>query len=146
MVELVVVIAVIGVLASSLIVLINPVTQLRRARDGTRKSDLSQIRSALELIRSDHGCYPYSSCAALTVFPDCDSALTAGLPPNTYMTRIPCDPQGGSYYYGSTGATYCLRACLENTSDTGRDTTNNFSCLGVAACPVGKVSFTLQNP
>jgi len=143
LIELIVVIGVIGVLAGALVVLIDPATQLRRARDAQRKSDLSQIQSAIEIYRADLEEYPSLS--------GCGLELTGGTPPNTYMTQVPCDPlppPSTNYFYSAneTFSTYCLRACLENTSDQGRDSTNNFNCENVETCPSEKVSYTVRNP
>ncbi len=122
LIELLVVIAIIGVLAS--ILFVNFIGVRQRARDSQRKSDLRQIQSALEFYRADEGSYPSS-------LPACGSAMTAGSPPTTYMQKIPCDPNGssyynsGMYYYSSNdGITYILGACLENTNDSQGTTTS----------------------
>lgn len=83
------------------------------ARDGTRKTDLENIRSALEVYRSDCGTYP----ATLTF----GGTLTGGeaaCTGNTYMSRVPQDPISSrySYSYSSTGSTYTLCAYLEGGS------------------------------
>jgi len=139
-------VAIIGLLAGILVTLISPVTQLRRGRDTQRKSDLSRIQSAIEIFRADLSAYP-------STLPGCSLSLIGGAPANTYMTQVPCDPLSPPTVYlysaNATSTTYCLRACLEDTSDQGRDSSNNFTpCQGVAiaACPAGKVSYTVQNP
>jgi general secretion pathway protein G len=121
LVELLVVVGIIGILATLLMA--NFIGVRQRARDAQRKSDIRQIQSALELYRSDLGSYPVSLSA-------CGAALIGGSPVNTYMARIPCDPSGSSYYNsgsyrytGSGGTTYTLGACLENTADTQQGTT-----------------------
>ncbi len=114
LVELLIVIAIIGVLSALLMA--NFVGVRQRARDAQRKSDLRQVQSALELYRSDLGLYPTTQNG-----PDCDAALSSGT--TTYMTKVPCDPTNtsfysGSYYYYSDGSVYYLVACLENSSDS----------------------------
>jgi general secretion pathway protein G len=116
LVELLVVVGIIGILATLLMA--NFIGVRQRARDAQRKSDIRQIQSALELYRSDIGSYPAS-------VPACGSALTGGTPVNTYMQRVPCDPSGSSYYNSgsyrytsSGGTTYSIGGCLENTADT----------------------------
>ena len=115
LVELLIVVAIIGVLATLLMA--NFIGVRQRARDAQRKADLRQVQSALEFYRSDLGSYPASLSA-------CGSAFTAGSPPSTYMQKLPCDPLGATYYnsgsyrYTSGGTTYTLGTCLENTADT----------------------------
>lgn len=160
LVELVIVIAVIGVLATSLIVLVNPISQLQKSRDATRKSDLSQIRSALELYRADIGSYPLQT--TVTDPPsgqfspegniNCGAVPFKGSGSNTYMRKIPCDPlpEGGvpKYRYESESSSYNLWACLENINDKDRDGDNQSAadkCADSTGQPK-RVSYTLQNP
>lgn len=116
LVELLIVVGIIGILATLLMA--NFIGVRQRARDAQRKSDIRQIQSALEFYRSDLGTYPASLSS-------CGNSLTGGSPVNTYMQKLPCDPGGtsgynsGTYYYTSSGGTtYGLGACLENTADT----------------------------
>lgn len=136
LIELLIVFVIIGVLATLLTA--NYIGVRQRARDAQRKADLRQIQSALEIYRSDNGTYPTTS------LPRCGSSLTGGSGPTTYMQKIPCDPLdvGGSYTYPtSNGTTYSLIACLENKSDSQKDTANVAPCDGTT-----RFSYTLQNP
>src|SRR5882672_7317795 len=93
LIELLLVLAIIGVLTSFLVA--NLIGAKARARDAQRKSDLQQIRAALELYRADLNSYPP---APLT----CGSALLGNSA--TYMTKVPCDPLSkSSYSYTLTG-------------------------------------------
>ncbi|MBI2195693.1 MAG: type II secretion system protein [Candidatus Levybacteria bacterium] len=71
LVELLIVIAIIGVLTTLLMA--NFIGVRQRARDAQRKSDLRQIQSALELYRSDQGSYPQilPNCQNSIKSPDC---------------------------------------------------------------------------
>lgn len=118
LVELLVVLTIIGVLAT--ILMVNFVGIRQRARDSQRKGDLLQIQSALELYRADQGTYPIANELP------CGVAFIGGVAPNenTYMQKVPCDPLGATYYNGgeyvyisSDGMTYSLAACLENPAD-----------------------------
>jgi len=139
LIELLVAIAIISILSSFL--LANFVGVRQRARDGTRKSDLRQIQSALELYRSDQGGYP-------TNLPVCASALKDPLGAVTYMQKIPCDPTNAgqyiyTYVYDTVNNAYKLYSCLENTNDSQKDASNNLSyCAGGTT----NWSYTLQNP
>lgn len=117
LVELLIVIAIIGVLAALL--MSNFIGVRQRARDAQRKSDLKQVQSALELYRSDLGSYPTTNN-----FPAClDPLVNPAAVATIYMQKLPCDPSGssynsGDYSYTSDGSTYSLSACVENTSDS----------------------------
>ncbi|MCL6096137.1 MAG: type II secretion system protein GspG [Patescibacteria group bacterium] len=131
LVELLIVVAIIGVLATLLMV--NFVGVRQRARDAQRKSDLRQIQSALEIYRADNSSYPLAV-----------SGLNSGCPASftyngtTYMSKVPCDPLGASYIFSSTGSTYSITACLENTNDSQKDQAN--------ACSLPYWSYTLTQP
>ena len=140
LIELLVVIAIIGLLTSFLVA--NFVGVKERARDAQRKSDLRQIQAALEIYRSDKGSYPLTSMIANPCTPG--TSWTDG---STYMQDVPCDPLNTeefvyTYTYDCKGpdtGTYCLVACLENTSDSQKDSANDPKCTS-------GVSFTLKNP
>ena len=124
LIELLVVIAIIGILATLL--MSNFIGIRQRARDGKRKSDVAQMQAALEQYRADNSSYPATmpSCTNAFVYPvGCNPGDSGCL---VYMKKIPCDPfqdngqsyyNSGSYYYSSSGTTYTLAACLENSSD-----------------------------
>lgn len=60
LVELIVSILILSVLIFMLIVLVSPVDQLRKLQNSQRKSDLDQVKTALDTYYNDHGCYPTS--------------------------------------------------------------------------------------
>ena len=77
----------------------------KSGRDGKRKADLEQIRSALEMCRADSGSYPVGSLSS-------GSAITCNA--RTYLT-IPADSLTDRVYsYTGTANTYTLCAVLEN--------------------------------
>ncbi len=127
LVELLVSVSIIAVLMA--IGIASYSTLNRQSRDTKRRSDLEQIRSALEMYRSDNGSYPSAGSGSWVVASDV-ADLTAGLTPylvSTYMNGVPTDPKAaedymyiatngsGSNYYG-----YCVSALFEaeNPSDT----------------------------
>ena len=105
------VLGIIGILSSAIIFVINPVLQIKKGRDTTRKADLNNIRTSLEIYRQAEGRYPPEPL-------ECDNVLEAdGV---VYMNRVPCDPQGGNYVYSvdpNAGVVYSIYACLENEDD-----------------------------
>src|SRR3989344_4706205 len=84
----------------------------KRSRDVKRKSDLEQVRSALEMYRSDNsGQYPNIGAGFL----DAQGLLTS-LVDSGYMPAIPNDPLPAERYYydaidtGGVYSSYCLCA------------------------------------
>jgi len=117
-VEILIVIGLIGILAAAFIIYINPAKQLSRARDGHRKSDFQQIRSALELYRADCGNYPSDTG---NIIAPSGSGLTSTCTGSTitYMQKVPTDPKSdGAYWYDvNASGGYGMAVCLENNDD-----------------------------
>lgn len=112
-----------------------------RSRDAKRKSDLEQVRSALEMYRVDNGYYPNTG-TGFNQLSDLDSELVP-----TYMPEIPKDPKNTPstpvlYYYSPLGSgspyySYCICANLENESGSG-------TCTGVTL--PAECNYGLKNP
>lgn len=83
--ELVVALAIVGILAVWMLASLKPTVQIAKTNDSKRKSDLKRIQTALEDYYNDHNCYP--------------PALVCNDPFSPYLEKIPCDPDGGSYEY-----------------------------------------------
>jgi general secretion pathway protein G len=138
LVELLVVISIIGILASIGLVAFN--SAQARSRDAERKSDLKQISSALELYYSDYGQYPAGSSGKILGCPSLPtpSACKWGLDPftdgkTTYFIVLPKDPSGSqTYCYNTVAANSGFRiyANLENLQDTSI-ISPSVSCGGV---------------
>ncbi len=129
LIELLIVISIIGILASLTLASYSGTQQ--KARDGVRKSDLTQIKRALELAKADcraSAFYPYlANYAALQTY--------LGTSGQNYMNPVPSDPQNASpqvYVFspdtsnadtttcpGTTPGTnnYSLSVKMERTSD-----------------------------
>jgi len=139
LIEIMVVIAIIGILSSFLIGAFSGLRQT--TRDSQRKTDLRLIQSALEIYRSDTGKYSYTS-----PIDPCGGSWTVD--GTVYMQTIPCDPLSEAEYTYRVAGGYELIACLEDVDDKDRDDVDGGgkdSC-GTPPNPDGKVSFTLQNP
>lgn len=129
LVELLVVITIIGVLAT--LIIANFSTARARARDARRKNDLQQIKTALRLYYNDFQRYPQASseqirgCGSTTYASQtaCNWGSAFSTSAQEYMKQIPTDPlnnssQGYVYSYASTGAdSFTITARLENASD-----------------------------
>lgn len=137
LIELLIVIVIIGILTT--LATVNYIGVRERARDAQRKSDLSQIQTALEFYRTDNNQYP----ATLP----CGGSLKTT--ETTYLNKIPCDPSNTTTEYvylpnTTNYLTYTLYGCIENKND--KDTKilsappNNGS-----VCTSGKY-YTVVNP
>ncbi len=97
-IELVIVIAIIGVLLAVIFVALDPATRLQQARDAVRQNDVQEILSAVKLYQADNG----EHLAAI-------ESLSAG---NVYMIvngkTTGCDDQNRACTTGVTGDMHCV--------------------------------------
>ncbi len=131
LVELIIVIAIVGILAAIIFSALNPVEQIRKSTDARRKSDLEQLQRALESYYQDSGSYPTA---------DVNNQITgagwgtAWLP---YLGKVPKDPiSSNKYVYFSPAGrqSYYLYANLERGSrDTQACFTTGAACTSIAA-------------
>lgn len=124
LIELIVVITIVGIL-SAIGLTTYPRAQ-KTARDTQRKTDLEQIRSALEMYRADIGSYP---------------AAPGTLSP-TYITIIPSDPIS-AYSYSYVGATNTYRLCAYLETGGTPIPSCGTNCIGGAA---GTCNYEVNNP
>jgi type II secretion system protein G len=109
--ELLIVIVIIGILA--VLIIPNLVSGPQRARDSQRKSDLRNIKTALETYYNDNNTYPVTA--------SWKTDLSSGTTP--YMKTIPQDPKSKSDYAytpncsGAVCTTYTITATMENKND-----------------------------
>lgn len=128
LVELLVVLAIIGILIGLSAVAYQGTK--KSARDGQRRADLEQIRSGLEIYRTDCAGYPVATYT--TNWPSQiigDGSSTSCATTNVYL-NVPADPLSPIRYYryaSSDGITYELCASLENGSGSE-------SCAGNDDC------------
>lgn len=110
----------------------------KRSRDTKRKSDMEQIRSALEMYRADIGYYPNAGGGGWANASSLDTDLVV----NGYMAAIPSDPKSSTqvYRYKATDLSsgnyygYCLSALIEaelNPTDTCTPDTVNSHNYGL---------------
>lgn len=160
----------IGILATVLIVLINPKFQIQRANDGKRKTDLKQIQAGLEIYRADVGGYPIDSAADGSANAVQNSGTSLVNPTSAitiYIQNVPKDPKTVINYYYCTqlscGAiadcpattpqnpctSYALFSCLENSNDSDGLASGSVPAAVVTglACPSGTTKyFKVINP
>ncbi len=90
LIELLVTVAVLGILMGLVVAVLDPVHFRNKAQDGRRLSDLATIQTTLELSFAENNRYP------------------AGLP-----AGVPTDPDGGSYAYCPSNMSYKICAGME---------------------------------
>lgn len=135
LIELLIVIAIIGVLAG--VVLVNVNGAKLKANDARRKQQLISIRSGLEVYYAAHGMYPRAgSCAYGSncyVFSTSGSNWIPDLTAELGISNLPVDPINNisgpwwtgqySYAYGNVsadGQQYDLTGQLQSTTDSDR--------------------------
>ena len=123
-VELLIVIVVIGILATLVIVTFTGIQQ--KARNSQRQTDINAVDSHVEAFYAQYGYYPTLADLQSSSF---DSTYLKGLDPQALI-----DPKGGTttigasasatqYAYVATGATGCVNTTVSDP--TGASTTNN---------------------
>jgi prepilin-type N-terminal cleavage/methylation domain-containing protein len=128
LIEVLMVLAIVGLLMVALFWWLMP--QLARGRDGKRKADLNEIKTAFEDYYNDNSCYPPAD-----VLENCGS-----LEFRPYLDSIPCDPDTAQPYAyvpldpsGCTG--YRVLAGLENEADPAIE---QLSCDTSCGCGFGE--------
>jgi prepilin-type N-terminal cleavage/methylation domain-containing protein len=141
LVELLVVVAILGILAAILILAINPAESQRKSRDATRLSDLATVRQAVDLSISEGEVLTGTALAPFTGTSAGSRDTTnlgnwVGMIVSDYLSVLPIDPRqnatdttllsdgtttivaGGMVYtFMSNGSTYELNAYLESTDN-----------------------------
>lgn len=137
LVELLLVVGILGLIAAGLLMTMNPIEQIQKARDVQRKNDLAQIQRALEAYYNDNISYP-----ANTV--DFKMSLTLwnwGSSWSPYMRTVPKDPissQKYAYRQQLSGQGYELYARLE------RGTKDPQTCTGGVCGPANACGASLN--
>lgn len=65
LIELLIVISILGILATAVLSAINPVEQMKKARDAGRKSDAAELLNAHERYFTTFGCYSWANSATV---------------------------------------------------------------------------------
>ncbi|MBI4276328.1 prepilin-type N-terminal cleavage/methylation domain-containing protein [Candidatus Uhrbacteria bacterium] len=137
LIELLVVIAIIGLLSTLAVVSLS--SARAKARDATRITAITQLKTALELYNSEKGEFPAGDTTNPTELgkvttTDCLSSTDAGFVATNsttactdpkYMTQVPLDPQSPTQeykYYAFNDAAQCASA------GTGATPAANSSC------------------
>src|SRR5689334_15870642 len=133
LIELLVVIGIIALLIS--VAIPNFLSARQRASDSKKKSEMAQLKNALRLYYNDFNTYPAAftgGVGKINYIAGCGAAGTGQCPcsasldfasgaacDSVYMKKFPSDLGTGTYYYKTaSGEDFCLRAVLDNTSDS----------------------------
>lgn len=103
LIELMVVIAIIGLLSSILLVSLK--NARAKARDARRISDIETLIKAIEMYATDHGSYPgEGDGGGIEISPNCSSDLKNDLVGGGYLNSVPEDPaeDSGCFATGET--------------------------------------------
>lgn len=115
LIELLVVVAIIGMLTAIALASYNEVRE--RGRDARRMQDIQEIHNALGLYIISHNAFPIA-LAATTL--DGTDAISTALVAADALPTIPLDPQHPTYSYtyqsNASGSSYSLTFCLETDS------------------------------
>ncbi len=141
LIELLVVIAILSILATLVVLAINPAEAQRKSRDTTRLSDMATLRKAIDLSIAEEGVLPGTIATpfAGTSAGSRDSASDTnylGMDVSKYLSVLPIDPRQTAtvatnlsdgttqiaagdmvYSFVSNGSTYELNSYLESTSN-----------------------------
>jgi type II secretion system protein G len=116
LIEILVVLAIIGLLIS--VIIVSLAGPRKQTNDARRKVDIQEIMKAMELAYNDFGQYPEITVDVGRVT---NPSVTLG--GKTYLSSFPKDP-GGENYYGKPNADagnrqkYCIYAILESIVPT----------------------------
>lgn len=128
--ELLIVIAIVGILLA--VATASYLTTIKQSRDTRRKTDIEQVRQALETFRSENGIYPPQ-----------EGSMDQFLVP-AYISHLPDDPKDNysyAYYTNPSYTEYSLCASLEIKPATPISDT-----CDPTACGVGLCNYEIRNP
>lgn len=128
LIEMIIVVAIIGLFAAGIVAVINPKQQILKANDTRRKSDLNLLQRGLEAYYHDYGRYPQA--VSYKIAPS-GSIKDWGSTWSPYMNTIPKDAKSSQtyvYYVSADGQSYIVYASLE------RGASDPQSCNLGAAC------------
>ena len=126
LVELMVVIAMLGILLGMAFAVLNPKHQLSKVDDARRRQDIKQIKTALDTYYTDHNCYP-------TTLPFGEAWVENN---TTYMREVPqdlaCAGNTNCYVYKYLGG--CPQWNVVFTKQAITPTTPQCSLTQLSAC------------
>ncbi len=146
--EILIVIALLALIITAFIVLINPKLQINKANDSNRKNDLAIFKKALEDYYNDHNCYPkpievcYSGTdngdllTKKTCFVCGKEKTSPSFSP--YLNKLPCDPKHPTkkYFYQVDNTSCPTLFKIYSDFDNENDPVTNMLGCGNGGCGV----------
>lgn len=130
LIEILVVIGMIAILATIVLIAINPGRQFKQARDSQRVSNVNAILNAIGQYTADNkGTIPAAITTTATDISKGGIDICAALVPN-YIAALPVDPSTGSY---TDCGTYDTKYTVVKDATTGRITV---SATGEITTPI----------
>ena len=130
----IVVVVIIGILATGVIVFLDPSAQLQKSRDAQRKSDFSGIQKVLEAYYQDNNSYPIGNASSNFEIKDKNgNTVSWNSPWLPYTGTLPRDPSPlRNYVYYSSGQSYYLYASLERGSEDPQACNSGNACASLS--------------
>lgn len=132
LIELITAIAVLAVMLSAALVILNPLEQFKKSSDARRKSDLDHVRKALEIYYQDFNRYPPSFQGNLSTDGTADGVIAWGSDWAPYLDVVPKDPSSSkryAYWTDATGQSYGLFAALDRGANDPQSCNNGAACV-----------------
>lgn len=123
LVELLVVIAMLGILAAAVLTALNPAQQLARARDVSRRAAVKNMSSAIQRYMTTASSVPPINRNPCCGYGSDQPNFLKELIDSGELKQIPKDPSGGVYYYYDYGAGNNIGAIVVTTLESIQDTT-----------------------
>ncbi len=146
LVELLVVVAIMGILMAAVVLAINPAEMMAKSRDSTRLSDMVSVRQAIDFAVAD-GTNLTATAAAGDSATGTRVSTGSGwvnVDVSKYLSTLPIDPRNGAtfedaagntvtgkYLYFSDGSAYELNCYLESADNLGRYTGDGGDAAGL---------------
>lgn len=139
LIELIIVAAIIALVATATMAVLNPFTQFQKARDARIKSDLAQIQKSLESYYQDKGGYP-SSTAAYKILDGV--TINWGSSWQPYMNVLPKDATSGHtyVYYSLGGQSYYIYANLNRGAADLQACNKGAACTSLSGNGISSVA------
>lgn len=136
LIELIISLAILGVLAAALITMLNPFEQVRKSNDAKRKTSLEQMQRALEMYYQDNGRYPVQS-ADFKISVN-NVTIPWGSAWSPYLSKLPSDPNATKTYIyyspaAASGQTYYIYANLERGAKDPQACNNGLACTSITS-------------
>jgi len=124
LIEIMVVIAIIGLLALMIVPRFKGVTN--QAKTTKAQADISELQQQLDRYYLDNGFYPTTDQGLQAlVNPPTSGRTPANYSSDGYIQRLPKDPWGNPYAYQSDGNTYELKSFGPDGVESGDDIVGN---------------------